>query len=163
MITIDDTQTQANLSRRWHYPIKFIWGKFLEKSEHFKAKQILVKGDKMGLHISLYFPVDISWDETRNFDVYETSISHNFVSLAKGVGVYEIIWRPEETETISEARDLIAPLEKALAYIIQNPDKFTMLLPDMSTKDDLWFFYRFIDEYLKACGEYPKAKIFASR
>ena len=56
------------------------------------------------------------------------NITHNLNNMAKAVGLYEVLWRPEEIE-ITTASQMIAPLEKAIEELVANPEKYKVFNP----------------------------------
>lgn len=93
--------------------------------------------------------------------VYGANITHNLTEMADKAKIYKALWRPEEIN-ITRAKQLIRPLEAGLKKLKGNPAKFEKMNPDNG-----WGSYdglvRFVEDYLKACKEYPGATIEISR
>jgi hypothetical protein len=56
------------------------------------------------------------------------NITHNLNNMAKAVGLYEVLWRPENVG-ITTASQMIAPLEKGLEELVANLDKYKVFNP----------------------------------
>ncbi len=80
--------------------------------------------------------------------------------MAKEVGLYEVLWRPEEIG-ITTASQMIVPLEKAIDELVANPDKYKAFNPPngYGSYED---FVSFCQAVLHNCREYPDAVIEAS-
>lgn len=94
-------------------------------------------------------------------EVYWRNITHNLNRMADEAGVYDACWRPDEIG-ITVAAQLIEPLEKGLALLRSDPERFKAFNPSNG-----WGNYdglvAFVESYLSACREYPRAKVYASR
>jgi hypothetical protein len=94
-------------------------------------------------------------EEKREF--YNANITHNLNVMAKDAGIYMEIWRPEEIN-ISKAEQLIVPLTKGLALLKSDPKRFKKLEPK-----NKWGTYKnfvpWVEAYLHACNQYPKATV----
>ena len=88
------------------------------------------------------------------------NITHNLNNMAKAVGLYEVLWRPEEIG-ITTAFQMIVPLEKAIDELVANPDKYKALNPPngYGSYED---FVSFCRSVLDNCHKYPDAVIEAS-
>ncbi len=88
------------------------------------------------------------------------NIAHNLNNMAKEVGLYEVLWRPEEIG-ITVASQMIVPLEKAIDKLVANPDKYKAFNPPngYGRYEDSVSFCRSV---LDNCREYPDAVIEAS-
>lgn len=104
----------------------------------------------MSLDISLYC-------KECGSELYEGNITHNLAPMAKFIGAYDAIWRPDENK-IETARQMIPLLEKARKILFNNPDKCRELNPSNG-----WGSYEtladVIESYLRACSKYPKALV----
>jgi hypothetical protein len=89
------------------------------------------------------------------------NITHNLTKMADAAGIYYAIWKPETLEYVY-AKDIITVLEKGLAELKKNPDKYKQYEPTnkWGTYDTL---VRAVSEYLAKCKEYPEATINVSR
>jgi len=105
-------------------------------------------------------PVQLSY-EVESDIVYENNITHNLVPMAKEVGVYQALWRPEEMG-ITKASELTAHLAHGLATLIRNPDKYKKLNPENGW-GNYEVFVKFIYSYLGACTLHPDAGVSVSR
>ena len=93
--------------------------------------------------------------------VYESNITHNLIPMAQAAGIYRLLWRPDELG-ITVAAELVASLTRGLQELKEDPDYFRQLNPESG-----WGNYeglvRFVEEYLKACKQYPEAKVEVNR
>ena len=80
--------------------------------------------------------------------------------MAKEVGLYEVLWRPEEIG-ITTASQMVVPLGKAIDELVSNPDKYKAFNPPngYGSYED---FVSFCQAVLHNCREYPDAVIEAS-
>jgi len=92
---------------------------------------------------------------------YSANITHNLNTMAKIVGIYTELWRPE-TVYITHARQLIRPLKLAIRAMKGNKDKLLKYNPNngWGTYEGLLIFMK---DYLIACCRYPKDKVIAWR
>ena len=126
----------------------------------------LPNGKIMSLDITLYYPVVTDDPDDYMHEVWEYNITHNLGKLASALGVYKVIWRPEETDgVIEKASDMIEPLEHAIEMLGDTTDdhrRFRKYEPDngWGTIDG---FLNFMKAYLAACQRYPNALIEVSR
>lgn len=93
--------------------------------------------------------------------VYSSNITHNLNKMAEEAGIYKHLWRPEEIG-ITKAFELIDPVSKGLALMIENPERF-----EAFNSPNGWGLYKhfvpWIFQYLEACREFPDADINISR
>lgn len=101
--------------------------------------------------------VMIADDET----VYHGNVTHNLVPMASEVDLYQVLWRPEEIK-ISTAADLIDPLQAGLDRLRADPDTYRAFNPPNGW-GNYEGFVRFIEEYLAAARDHPKATVSVSR
>lgn len=89
--------------------------------------------------------------------VFDANITHNLGSMAEEAGIYKHCWNPEEIG-ITEARQLIEPLEKAIAMMKADPKRF-----EAFNSPNGWGLYEhfvpWLEQYLEACKQYPDATI----
>ena len=94
-------------------------------------------------------------------EVYEANITHNLVPMAKEVGIYKHLWRPEELGIV-KASELIEPLTEGLKKLHAEPERLKCFEPE-----NKWGRYEnlvdFVKFYLAACKDYPNATISVSR
>jgi hypothetical protein len=88
------------------------------------------------------------------------NITHDLNNMAKAVGLYEVLWRPEEIG-VNTASQMIPFLEKGLDKLTANPDKYKAFNPPngYGSYED---FVSFCRSVLHNCREYPDAVIEAS-
>jgi hypothetical protein len=81
--------------------------------------------------------------------------------MADEAGIYELLWRPEEIG-ITHASQLVEPLKSGLQKLKDTPELFKKFNPanGWGSYGDL---VSFVEVYLKACLEHPKARVSASR
>jgi len=105
--------------------------------------------------------LDVSLIKKMPTEVFEANITHNLGSMAEEAGIYQHLWRPEELG-ISDAGELIEPLEKGLAEMKADPKRF-----EAFNAKNGWGLYEnfvpWIEKYLKACIENPDAKVHVYR
>ena len=93
--------------------------------------------------------------------VYWRNITHNLNKMAQMAGVYEYVWRPDELG-LEFAEELIDPLTLGIAALKNDPDFYRRYNPSNG-----WGTYEglvdFLESYLQACRDYPKARIRVSR
>ena len=94
-------------------------------------------------------------------EVYSGNITHNLRTMAEACGLYNALWRPDETG-ISKADQLIPILADGLRKLLANPEKYKAHNPanGWGNYDNL---VKFVDEYLGACKENPTANVHVSR
>lgn len=123
-------------------------------------------------------------DPTSTYDrgeLYWANITHNLGMMAEKAGIYEALWRPHrlkagycipendhdaerEFEEMSEtvAKDIIPLLENGLIVLKSRPEYFKQF-----NSSNGWGLYKhfvpFVEEYLKACKEYPDSIVHVSR
>lgn len=102
-----------------------------------------------------------SYKETIKEKLFDANITHNLGEMAKAVGIYKHLWRPEELG-ITQAEKLIEPLRKGLKRLKDNPEAFKKY-----NATNGWGTYEqfipWVDSYLQACTNYPEAKVEVSR
>ena len=110
--------------------------------------------------------------ETRPIDVYENGITHNLGKMAGMVTVdyyddgdeltlYDVLWRPDENE-LFYAHDLIELLERGLTELRADPEYYKKFNP-LNNWGSYEGLIKFVEDYLKACGNNPMAEIRVSR
>ncbi len=92
---------------------------------------------------------------------YSANITHNLNRMAEEAGIYQHVWRPEETG-ITHARQLIDPLRAGIALMKADPGRFRQHDADngWGRYDD---FVPWLELYLAACEQYPHALVSVSR
>ena len=93
--------------------------------------------------------------------LYSVNITHNLNKMAQQVGLYEVLWRPEEID-ITFASQMILPLEKGIKELEAYPEKYKTLNPPdgLGSYDD---FVAFCKSVLLRCRKYPDAVIEAGK
>lgn len=88
------------------------------------------------------------------------NITHNLNKMAEAVGLYEVLWSPEEIG-ITIASQMIPFLEKGIEELRANPDKYKTFNPSngFGGYED---FVDFCKSVLRKCREYPDATIEAN-
>lgn len=90
-------------------------------------------------------------------EVYTANITGNLAPMAREVGLYEPLWRPEEIG-ISHARQLVEPLRTGLARLQAERERLQAFNPADGWGDyDL--LHRFTADYLHACERWPEAEV----
>lgn len=89
--------------------------------------------------------------------VYHANITHNLNKMAAEAGIYEVLWRPDESG-IEYAEQLIVPLRLGLALLKSDPSRFEPFNPENGWGDYSGL-VRFVENYLEACEKYPAAKV----
>jgi len=115
----------------------------------------------MSLDVTLYLDIDTGGKEKRMFELYDANITHNLNKMAIEAKIYGVVWRPDENG-IETAGEIIKPLKKGIAAMKKNPDKFIKLNPSNGWGSYIDFI-PWLEKYLTACIENPKAKILVSR
>jgi hypothetical protein len=147
---------------------------------------LLAQKLNMSLDVSLIRKKYLSYDEGKTYiedkdELYWANITHNLGEMADKAGIYEALWRPHrlkegynipekdhetewkfEEENPSTAKDIIPLLEKGLADLKERPEYF-----EQFNSPNGWGTYKhfvpFVENYLKACKEYPDAIISVDR
>lgn len=93
--------------------------------------------------------------------LFDANITHNLGTMAKELGIYEIVWRPEEVG-VKTAEELISPLIKGIAKAESDPAYYrTFDSPNGWGKYE--HFIPWLKKYLAACIENPNAIVRVSR
>jgi len=111
----------------------------------------------MSLDFSLY-----AEDQDGNeIEVLDKNITHNLGEMAQEAGIYDALWHPNKFG-LARAAELVPALEKGLAAMKADPDKYKQY---ESTNG--WGLYRnfvpWVEEVLEGCKQYPSASIWVSR
>ncbi len=86
---------------------------------------------------------------------YSHNITHNLTDMADALGVYRILWHPEEIPGL-KARDMIAPLNAAIQELTTNPDKYRQYEASNGW-GTINNFLPWLKEVRNACEEYPES------
>jgi len=120
----------------------------------------------MSLDVYLTRKKWVSYDEGKTYteeneEVYWANITHTLNTMAEMAGIYKALWTPEEINKI-KAGEIVELLEKGLADLKARPTYF-----EKFNSPNGWGMYEhfipFVEDYLKACKEYPDALIYVSR
>ncbi|MDR2407069.1 MAG: hypothetical protein LBE13_03015 [Bacteroidales bacterium] len=110
---------------------------------------------------------DIREEMERLEDDYEEArlashnVMHNLNKMAKAVGLYQVLWSPEEVGIIT-ASQMIEPLEKGIKELTANPDKYKAYNPPNGW-GNYDVFVSFCRSVLSTCEETPDAIIEVSK
>lgn len=115
----------------------------------------------MSLDVTLYLDVDAGGAEPKRCRLFEANYTHNCNRMADEAGIYGYVWRPDENN-VETASDLIEPLRSGIEKMKEYPEKFIALNPEngWGSYDT---FLPWLERYLDACMEYPKALVHACR
>lgn len=101
-------------------------------------------------------PIIANQDEGGD-EVYSANITHNLNRMASEAGIYEFLWQPDRVN-ISKANQLVTPLRKGLILLKSDPWRFKRF-----DSPNGWGTYEgliiFVQNYLKACEQYPEAVV----
>ncbi len=104
--------------------------------------------------------LDLYLECTQPTEVYWANITHNLGAMAAEGGLYEMLWHPEGAG-ITSARQLIEPIQKAVAAMKADPARFKK-----HNAPNGWGLYEhwlpWLERLLAACQEYPDATVRAS-
>lgn len=91
----------------------------------------------------------------------ESNITHNLNKMADAVGIYEILWRPDEVG-ITRSGEITDRLESGLSYVKSNMHSLRKFEPEnkWGTVESL---IRFLEEIIVGCKNFPNAKLVADR
>jgi len=111
----------------------------------------------MSLDVYLTIKVDVGKNEPKEIELFSSNITHNLNEMAEEAGIYQHLWRPEELG-IKHAGEIIDTVEKGLNLMKAEPERFKKF-----NASNGWGMYEhfipWVEEYLNACKEYPKAEI----
>ena len=89
--------------------------------------------------------------------VFEANITHNLTEMASEADIYKVLWRPDENGFMY-AKDCIATIEKGLSLLKEKPSFYKTF--DATNGWGVYeHFVPFVEKILKACKEYPDAKV----
>lgn len=103
--------------------------------------------------------LDISLNRVQLTEVFSANITHNLGKMEDELSIYDFLWRPEEVP-VKEAVQLIAPLKYAIKEMKNRPEHYKKFdsRNGWGTYDN---FLPWLENLLKACEEYPDAKVSA--
>ena len=112
--------------------------------------------------------LDVDLMVTQPVSVYESNITHNLgkmaqaVVLENGKTLYDVLWRPDEQEGLSFARDISELLDEGWNILLSDPEKYKRYNPENG-----WGSYdglcNFVYNYRNACWDNPDAELRVSR
>jgi hypothetical protein len=94
-------------------------------------------------------------------EVFGSNITHNLGKMASACGVYYACWRPEEINC-KKAKHILPMLKDGIEVLKENPDHYKKF----DSPNGWGSYIRFLpwlEEYARACEEYPEARIVVSR
>ena len=106
-------------------------------------------------------PVVAVGDDDESESVYAANITHNLDEMAMKAEIYGVVWRPDENG-ITQASQLIGPIEEGLKKLRDDPEKFKAHNPPNGW-GDYDGLVEFIEQYLAACKKWPTALVWVSR
>ena len=93
--------------------------------------------------------------------MFSSNITHNLGKMASACGVYYACWRPEEINC-KKAKHILPMLKDAIEVLKENPNQYKKF--DSPNGWGLYInFLPWLEEYARACEEYPEARIVVSR
>jgi hypothetical protein len=105
--------------------------------------------------------LDLDLIDASGEEVYETNITHNLIDMATEAKLYDYIWRPEELG-ITQARDLIQPVQEGLLKLVMNPSHYRNFdAPNGWGRYDN--FVIFVADYLEALRRWPDTRVLVDR
>ncbi len=109
----------------------------------------------MSLDFYLHYKID-----GNAIEVFDKNITHNLAKMAGEAGIYEALWHPERINAVF-AKDIINILKTGLVKLKTDPVHFKQF-----NASNGWGMYKhfvpFVEQCLKACKQYPNAKIYTS-
>lgn len=93
----------------------------------------------------------------RGDEVYHANITHNLNEMAVALGIYEVLWHPDECK-VKTAEQLIPVLQKAIKYMEGDPTQYQQF-DAKNGWGTFEHFLPFVKKYLKACKQYPDAVV----
>lgn len=105
--------------------------------------------------------LDLTLHAVRRTEVGSFNITHNLAGMATELGVYGLLWRPEE-HGIKAARQLIQPVRDAIRKIESDPWLFRQYdaKNGWGTTEHMT---SFLHEVLCCCERHPDAEVSAYR
>jgi len=108
-------------------------------------------------------PVVVAGDEEecQTTEVFSYNITHNLGQMARECDAYEVVWQPKESG-ITKARQLVKPLQEAIAKLKGNPEYYKQFNP-ANNWGNYEGFLMFLENYLQAAVENPDSNVSAWR
>jgi hypothetical protein len=105
--------------------------------------------------------LDVSLTKIQLTEVFSANITHNLGRMAEEAGIYKHLWRPAEIDIVYAAQ-LVKPLKTGVELMKKEPERFKKF-----NAENGWGLYKhfipWIEDYIKACEQYPDAKIEVDR
>jgi hypothetical protein len=105
--------------------------------------------------------LDFSLERVQLTTVFEGNITHNLSEMAGDAGIYNALWKPNETG-YTKASQIVPILKNGLELLESDPQRFAKF-----NSPNGWGVYEhfvpFVKSVLEACEEYPDADIRVSR
>ena len=111
------------------------------------------------MSLTLYFK---EWVPAHEADVARTNRTHNLNKMAEALGVYQLLWRPEEVKEGMIAKEILPQVVQALDELLANREEYEQYdSPNgWGTTEGM---IRFLREVRSACEEYPNSRLEACR
>lgn len=103
------------------------------------------------------FSLPVTEAEGTNAEVFTANITHNMCRMADEVGIYEVLWRPEQVG-ITHAHALIEPLRQGLARLLDEEERLQVFNPENGWGNHE-VLVNFVRSYLEACETFPMATV----
>ncbi len=112
----------------------------------------------MSLDVELYIEVDTGGSKPTRIELFSANITHNLGRMAQEAGIYLHLWHPEQLIGVVFAGDIVKDVEVGLADMKSDPERF-----EKFNASNGWGLYKhfvpWVERYLCACKEHPKAII----
>jgi hypothetical protein len=93
--------------------------------------------------------------------VFSANVTHNLTKMANEAGIYYALWRPEEIGA-KTAGDIALIVRSGLEKMKEQPAHFQQFNPSNGWGSYIDF-VTWVERYLEALEQYPKAEISVSR
>jgi hypothetical protein len=101
------------------------------------------------------------WLTVKGKEVFWANITHNLNKMASACGVYYACWRPEEINC-TKAKHILPMLKDGITVLKADREHY-----EKFNASNGWGLYEhflpWLEEYAKACDEFPEARINISR
>ena len=106
------------------------------------------------MSLTLYFL------QTREVEEASCNITHNLHDMAKALGVYELLWQPENTPDM-KAKDILPEINRAITKLVSNQEKY-MVYESPNGWGTVNGMLKFLQKVRTACEEFPESRLKAS-
>jgi len=105
--------------------------------------------------------LDLSFYQVREVCEENFNITHNLGQMADSLGVYKMLWHPEEFPN-NTAKDILPKINQAIFELKSNPKQYKQYEASngWGTIDG---FLNFLEMVRSACERYPNARLESSR